>query len=81
MRQYVASPKLPLGFYIEAGLFETDIPSPLPGFKNFLVSARHMRDVLQAKGYPVSYTEFSGGHNPMNWQGTLAKGVLALLGI
>lgn len=80
IRQYVTSPKLPLRFYLEAGLFETDIPSPLPGFKNFLVSTRHMRDVLHAKGYPVSYAEFSGGHNPLNWQGTLAKGSLALIG-
>jgi len=80
VRQYVASPKLPLRFSIEAGLFETDIPSPLPGFKNLLVSARHARDVLRAKGYTVHYSEFSGGHNPMNWQGTLANGLLALLG-
>ena len=79
VRQYVASPKLPLRFSIEAGLFETDIPSPLPGFKNLLVSARHARDVLRAKGYTVHYSEFSGGHNPMNWQGTLANGLLALL--
>jgi len=80
VHQYAASAKLPLRFYIEAGLFETDQPTPLPGFKNLLVSARHMRDVLQAKGYPVRYAEFSGGHNPMNWQGTLANGLLALLG-
>jgi len=80
VRQYASSPKLPLRFYIEAGLFETDIPTPLPGFKNLFVSAQHMRDVLQANGYPVHYAEFSGGHNPMNWRGTLANGLLALLG-
>jgi enterochelin esterase family protein len=39
-----------------------------------------MRDVLRAKGYPVHYLEFSGGHGPMNWMGTLADGLLALFG-
>ncbi len=50
-----------------------------PGWNNFLVAARYMRDVLQAKGYTVFYSEFSGGHNPMNWRGTLANGLLAPL--
>lgn len=79
-RQFIARPKLSLRFYIEAGLYETQIETIEPGWNNFLVAARYMRDVLRAKGYPVAYSEFSGGHNPMNWQGTLAKGLLALLG-
>jgi len=78
-RQFVSKPKLPLRFYIEVGLMETQIQTLEPGWNNFLVAARYMRDVLQAKGYTVFYSEFSGGHNPMNWQGTLANGLLALL--
>ncbi len=78
-RQFVASPKLPQRFYIEVGLLETQIQTIEPGWNNFLVAARYMRDVLQAKGYTVFYSEFSGGHNPMNLQGTLANGLLALL--
>ena len=79
-RQYAASPKLPLNFYLEAGLLETEIGSAGLGWYNILLTTRHMRDVLQAKGYPVHYSEFSGGHNPMNWQGTFANALLALLG-
>lgn len=79
-RQYIVRPKLPLHFYIEVGLLETQIQTLEPGWNNFLVGARYMRDVLRAKGYTVHYSEFSGGHNPMNWQGTLANGLLALLG-
>lgn len=79
VRQYAAGPRLPLRFHIEVGLFETDIPTPLPGFKNFLISARRMRDVLLAKDYRVDYSEFSGGHTPLAWRGTLANGLLALL--
>ena len=77
-RQYVSSPRLPLRFYLSAGRYETLAPSPEA--PTLLVTNRHMRDVLQAKGYSVHYAEFSGGHNPMNWQGTLADGLLALLG-
>ena len=78
-RQFIAAPLLPLRFYIEAGLLEIHIDTIEPGWSNFLGGARYMRDVLRAKGYPVTYSEFSGGHNPMNWPGTLAKGLLALL--
>ncbi len=79
-RQYAAGLKLPLRFSIEAGLFETDLPSPLPGFRNLLVSNRRMREALRAKQYNLHYSEFSGGHTPLNWRGTLANGLLALLG-
>jgi enterochelin esterase family protein len=79
-RQYIAHPLLPLRFYIEAGLLETQIQTLVPGWNNFLVGARYMRDVLRAKGYTVFYSEFSGGHNPMNWQGTLADALQVLLG-
>ncbi len=79
-RQFIARPMLPLRFYLDVGLFETNIQTIEPGWNNFLVAARYMRDVLQAKGYTVFYSEFSGGHNPMNWRGTLADGLLALLG-
>lgn len=79
-RQYAANPKAPLRFYLEAGLFETDL-FMVDGFSiNLLASNRHMRDVLQAKGYPVHYREFSGGHSTVIYRGTLADGLLALFG-
>ena len=77
-RQFVASPKLSLNFYLDVGLLETiplfnDCPSPL-------VANRHMRNILQAKDYPVHYAEYSGGHDYNCWKGTLADGLLALVG-
>lgn len=78
-RQYAESPRLPLRFYLEAGLFETAIETDFGGDQNFLAAARLMRDVLHAKGYEVHYREYSTGHNPLSWKGTLATGLLTLL--
>jgi enterochelin esterase-like enzyme len=35
---------------------------------------------LQAKGYPVYYSEFNGAHVFVCWQGSIADGLLALIG-
>ena len=76
IRQFVAAPKLPLRFYLEAGLYEC--------FGNFskgptlLLANRHLRDVLLAKGYPIYYSEFAGDHSELSWKGTLAHGLILL---
>jgi enterochelin esterase family protein len=41
---------------------------------------RHLRDVLRAKGYPVAYREYGGGHNYLAWQITIADGLVTLFG-
>jgi enterochelin esterase family protein len=69
---FLASPRLPVEFYLEAGRYETTLPfSPL-------LEARRLRDVLRAKGYRVTYSEFVGGHNEVCWRGSLADGLMAL---
>ncbi|MGH9837942.1 MAG: alpha/beta hydrolase-fold protein [Blastocatellia bacterium] len=73
-RQFVTIRKLPIRFYLEAGLFETDHPI------NLLAENRRMRDVLEAKGYTIVYSEFVGGHEYLNWRGSLADGLIALAG-
>jgi enterochelin esterase family protein len=78
-KQFVTSPKLPVRFYIEAGLLES-VPVPGIGRVSLLAANRHLRDVLLAKGYAVHYREFNGGHDYINWRGTLADGLLLLLG-
>ena len=44
-----------------------------------LVASRYLRDVLQAKGYPVQLQEINGGHDFFNWQAGLADGLTSLL--
>ena len=59
-----------LRFYLDVGLLEGDR----------LPAARRLREALSARGYPVHYAEFSGGHDFLSWPGTLATGLIALLG-
>ena len=77
-RQFVASPRLPVRFYLDVGLMERG-PTIDNGPDQVVVN-RHMRDVLQAKGYVVHYREFNGGHEYLNWRGTLADALLVLVG-
>jgi enterochelin esterase-like enzyme len=74
IRQFVTTRKLPIRFYLEAGLFENDCPEAL------LAQNRRMRDVLEAKGYSVVYSEFAGGHEFLSWRGSVADGLIALAG-
>jgi prolyl oligopeptidase len=72
VRQFAASARLPVRFYLDAGSFEGG-----EGGGN-LGTTRFLRDVLRAKGYTVDYREFIGGHDYVNWRGTLADGLIAL---
>jgi enterochelin esterase family protein len=70
--QFVQTPRLPLEFYIEVGRYETTLPF------SALLETRRLRDVLEAKGYGVTYSEFVGGHNEVCWRGSFANAVMAL---
>lgn len=79
-KQFIASSKLPLKFYIDAGLFEFDSNGTGGGI---LETSRNMRDVLLAKGYEVQvhYQQFVGGHDYLSSRGTFAEGLMDLIGI
>lgn len=72
-RQFALREKLPLSFYLEVGWLENE-------HYRIVTVNRHLRDVLQAKGYPVQYAEVSSGHEYISWRGTLADGLIALIG-
>ncbi len=78
IKEYVKSPKKPIEFYLDAGIFEISLTNDGGGI---LDTNRHMRDVLQAKGYKVTHKEFIGGHDFFSWRGTLSDGLIVLLGV
>jgi len=49
------------------------------GTPSLLEMNRRMRDVLTSGGYPVTYREYHGGHDYVNWRNTFADAVLAVL--
>ena len=76
-KEFIRSPKLPLRFWMDAGLFEVDTFGTGGAI---LEPSRHMRDVLLAKGYDVLYRQYASGHDYLNWRGTLADGLMVLIG-
>ena len=76
-RQFIASPKLALRFYMDAGIAEFNAGL---GGDSILLTTRALRDVLRAKGYEVHFQEFAGGHEPLSWRGSLPDGLIALIG-
>jgi enterochelin esterase-like enzyme len=76
-RQFIASPTKPLRFYLDAGSAEFNATGAAD---SILFCTRTLRDVLRAKGYQVYFQQFAGGHDYLAWRGTLADGLIALLG-
>jgi hypothetical protein len=44
-----------------------------------LSTNRNFRDILKLKEYPVTYSEYDGGHDYLCWRGSVADGLIALL--
>ncbi|WP_423371244.1 alpha/beta hydrolase-fold protein [Burkholderia sp. LMG 32019] len=74
-REYAVRERLPVRFYLESGRFEDG-----KGPAGIGTTSRHLRDVLQAKGYAVRYASTASGHDYLHWRGSLACGLVALIG-
>ncbi len=82
-RQIATNPKANLRVYLEAGLLE-DLQwqgqPPRFAYPSLILATRHLRDVLQAKGYTVFYNEYNGAHEGLSWRGSLGDALIALIG-
>ena len=74
IHQFSQNKKLPINFYVDVGVLEVDDPTGL------YQSNRHFHGILQSKGYSVYYTEFLGGHDFVCWRGSIADGLIYLIG-
>ncbi len=82
-RQIATKPRVALRVYLEAGLLEDlqwQSAPPRFAYPSLILATRHLRDVLQAKGYQIFYNEYNGAHEALSWRGTLADGLVALIG-
>jgi len=82
-RELATSAPLPLRVFLAAGTLDDvtyEGKDPFYAQSTVLVAARHLRDVLEAKGYCLRYREFGGGHEALAWRGTFAEGLAWLLG-
>jgi enterochelin esterase-like enzyme len=63
------SPRVAVKFYMEVGRFDS-----------LVALNRELRDILLLKGYSLDYREFDGGHDYYYWRGSLADGLISLIG-
>jgi enterochelin esterase family protein len=83
-RQFLHHRKLDVTFWIDVGQMEfvaneadRTFPPFVPGETSLLAASRHLRDILEAKGYEVHYLENYGGHEPLRWTRTLPQALIA----
>lgn len=79
MKQLSHSPKLDLKINLDVGCVENALTFGKGA--SILNANRHMRDVLIAKGYQVTYQEYAGGHDYMCWQDILPEEITSVLNL
>ena len=74
--QTLPSPLPNVRFYIDAGRFE----GGRGGRDGILETSRALGDILSSRGLAVTQREWVSGHDYLQWQGSLACGLIALEG-
>lgn len=74
--QFAAVPRLPLRIALLVG--SHDLWRPKDEDPTDRITNRHLRDVLQAREYPLAYREYPGCHDHLNLAWALSDGLTAL---
>ncbi|KYF58027.1 hypothetical protein BE08_43845 [Sorangium cellulosum] len=78
-RQYASAPRKAIRFWIDVGQLETGtFIDWMPGVDQRAAN-RHLRTVLQARGYQVTYHESPGGHEFVTFRHSVLRGLRAML--
>jgi enterochelin esterase-like enzyme len=76
--QFRKSPRLDLRFFVEVGALETQ---RVVNGAVFIETNRRLRDVLRAKGYPVTYLEVPGAkHEEVHWRTVFPQALIHYYG-
>lgn len=75
--QIAAGERRPLRWWMNVGTLERQTIADAG--VSMVSSNRHLRTVLQAKGYDVAYSEYSGGHDFAGWRAALPGALVELL--
>jgi len=75
-KEFISSPRRPIRFYMDAGTFEVDRAGTWHGARDESAYAGR----ASGQSYEVHYQQFVGGHDYLSWRGTLADGLIALIG-
>ena len=81
-RQLATLPALPIRWYLESGLYEGLLKDELAEEDvdpRILIANRHLRTILQMRGYRVHYSEFAGAHDFGYWRWTFPIALKTLL--
>jgi enterochelin esterase-like enzyme len=78
IKQYATQARADLRLYLDVGELETQ-PAP-GGLANQLDANRRMHATLTSRGYPVTYREYLGGHDYVNWRRLLPDALIDLYG-
>jgi enterochelin esterase-like enzyme len=77
IRDAAQTPKSAVRFYLDVGTQET---SPVAaGLPSQLEFCQAMHDALRTNGHQVTYAEYSGAHDYLNWRRTVADALEAVL--
>ncbi|MFI5934485.1 alpha/beta hydrolase-fold protein [Actinoplanes sp. NPDC051494] len=77
-REVARRPRSDVRFYLDVGDRETFVVTP--GNPQQVEVNRRFRDALRARGYEVTYAEYPGEHDYVNWRNTFADGLIAIFG-